>query len=94
MTFTQYDIPLTEYLPGEYTDMVYLQKTSGTANGEYILYFQVNSSRNSRYIRVTSARNSSESKASMYTYDQGGTIGSGFFPDYRYKSPGDLAGNK
>ncbi len=94
MTFTQYDIPLTEYLPGEYTDMVYLQKTSGTANGEYILYFQVNSSRNSRYVRVASARNSSESKASLYTYDQGGTIGSGLFPDYRYKSPGDLAGNK
>ena len=84
-SFTRYEIPILETLPGEYEDVTYLYKSGGNDSTEFCLYFQVDSARNSRYVCYRSAHGSTE--GSLTFCDR--NIAAEALAQYRYSMPGD-----
>lgn len=84
-SFTRYEIPILETLPGEYEDVTYLYKSGGGGSGEFCLYFQVDSARNSRYVCYRSAHGSTEGSLTFCDRNIAGEA----LVQYRYSMPGD-----
>jgi len=85
-SFTRYEIPILETLPGEYEDITYLYKSGGSESMEFCLYFQVDSARNSRYVCYQSAHGRTEG---ILTFCER-NIAEETLAQYRYNTPGDL----
>ncbi|MBQ8400689.1 MAG: hypothetical protein IJX14_02050, partial [Clostridia bacterium] len=84
-SFTRYEIPVLETLPGGYEDVIYLYKSSGGGSTEFSLYFQVNGPRNSRYACYQSAHGDTEGVLSFHERN----IAEDAQAQYRYRSAGD-----
>jgi len=92
ISFTQYEIPVLETLPGDYTDIRYLMKTNGSERGEYGIIFEVSNAEENRYVRFSSLYGSVEGTLTFCNGKESAAIKEKIGQEYRYTSPEDSGG--
>jgi len=92
ISFTQYEIPVLETLPGDYTDVRYLLKTSGSDRGEYSIIFEVSNAEENRYVRFGSLYGSMEGTLTFCNEKESAAVKEKIGQEYRYTSPEDNGG--